>query len=405
MNAAEDQPFTIGIEEEYMLVDAATGALAGDPPPEVIETCRDLIDEDTGNAVPEFLRAQVEVGTTVCPSIKVARERLGRLRSCVAAAAHKYGLAPIAASTHPFAEWHGQKHTDAERYNTLANDMQGVAQRLVISGMHVHVGIADDELRVDLMNQIPYFLPHLLALSTSSPFWRGHNTGLKCYRLSVFDELPRTGLPEKFDSFSEYQRHLSIMVRAGLIQDATKLWWDVRAHARFPTLEMRIPDICTRMDDGITIAALYACIISMLIRLRRSNQRWRVYSNLLVNENRWMAQRYGFERGLVDFGLGRVVPYADLLEEILELTAEDAERLDCQMEAEHAREILARGTSAHRQIATFEAALGAGASEQEAFKAVVDWLREETLVGVPLEAAPGPDGAAAHITEGSAAGA
>ena len=278
---------------------------------------------------PEFLRSQIEVGTRVCRTVPEARSELVRLRGCVSDVAQSFGFAMIAASTHPFAQWQDQVHTNKARYNILARDMQAVARRLLICGMHVHVGIDDDELRIDLLNQVGYFLPHLLALSTSSPFWMGENTGLKSYRLSVFDELPRTGLPEPFSSYMEYSRHVDILVRTGLIDDATMLWWDVRPSVRFPTLEMRITDVCTRLDDAATIAALYVSVLRMLYRLRRDNQRWRQYAGMLVNENRWRAQRYGFGDGLVDFGKGKVVDYAALLEELIDLVREDAGALGC----------------------------------------------------------------------------
>ena len=239
----------------------------------------------------------------------------------------RHGLAPIAASTHPFASWHLQKHTDKERYNILAQDLQAPGRRLVICGMHVHIGIEDPQLRIDFMGQVAYFLPHLLALSTSSPFWGGEDTGLKSYRMAVFNELPRTGLPELFESWGEYERHLKALIAAGVIEDGSKLWWDVRPSARFPTLEMRITDVCTTLDDGIAVAALYRCLLRMLWRLRRSNQRWRRYAAMLINENRWRAQRYGTDAGLADFGKGEIVPYADLLEEMIELVREDAELL------------------------------------------------------------------------------
>ncbi len=375
-------PFTVGVEEEYLLVDPKTRDLVVEPPDEFLRDCERLIPAEIGTVAPEFLRPQVEVDTSVCANIGEVRPKLAALRRIVADAAAAYGYRIIAASTHPTADWHHQVHTDKERYNTLAADMQTVAQRLLICGMHVHVGIDDDELRIDLINQVSYFLPHLLVLSTSSPFWQGRDTGLLSYRLSVFDELPRTGLPARFDSYGEYCRHLEMMVGAGLIEDGTKIWWDVRPSARFPTLEMRITDVCTRLDDSITIAALFVSFLSMLVRLRRENQRWRMYSNLLINENRWRAQRYGFSEGLVDFGRGEVVPYADLLEEILELVRSDAEARGCLAEAEHARDILARGTSAHRQLKIYRDALADGADEREALYAVVDWLIEETLAGV-----------------------
>lgn len=371
--------FTVGIEEEYLLVDPATRDLVVDPPDSLMAECEQRLE---GRVSPEFLQSQIEVGTSKCESVGEACRELALLRRTAAEVAREHGLAIIAASTHPFAAWEAQKHTDKERYNVLARDMEAVARRLVICGMHVHVGLDDDDLRIDLMGQVAYFLPHLLALSTSSPFWRGEKTGLKSYRLAVFDELPRTGLPELFDSWGEYARHLSILVDAGLIADGSKLWWDVRPSARFPTLELRIPDICTRIQDGFAIAAMYVSLLRMLYRLKRGNQRWRRYSNMLVRENRWRAQRYGIDEGLVDFGRGVVVPYSDLLEEIVALTQEDALALDCLGEIEWAREIVRRGTSAHRQIAVYEKALAAGAERREALDAVVDFLIEETVAGL-----------------------
>ncbi len=371
--------FTLGVEEEYLLVDKSTRDLVREAPKDLMAECEELL---SGQVSPEFLQCQIEVGTRVCNTIADARQELGKLRAAVAEVAGKYGLAPIAASTHPFANWAEQRHTPKERYDILAKDMQVVVQRMLICGMHVHVAIEHEDLRVDLFNQLPYFLPHLLALTTSSPFWQGRRTGLKSYRLAVFDEMPRTGLPEQFTSFGEYERTVGTLVDAGLIEDATKVWWDLRPSARFPTLEMRIADVCTYLDDTVCIAALYVCLTRMLYRLRRDNQRWRAYSRFLIDENRWRAQRYGFEQGLVDFGRGEVVPYKDLLEEIVELVREDAEHLGCLNEIEHARTILARGTSADRQLQRFEAAQAEGADEREALCAVVDGLIEETMAGV-----------------------
>jgi carboxylate-amine ligase len=363
--------FTIGIEEEYLLVDRASGALVGDPPSELLAECERLLGKHVS---PEFLRSQIEVGTGICGSIADSRADLARLRGAVVAIAARHGLAPIAASTHPFADWDAQKPTQRERYTTLERDLQGVARRLVICGMHVHIGLDDDELRVDLMNQVRYFLPHLLALSTSSPFWRGDDTGLHSYRVSVFDAMPRTGLPDRFESYGEYRRHVDILTGAGLIEDATKLWWDVRPSHRFPTLEMRITDVCTLLDDGVAIAALYRCLLRMLWRLKRDNQRWRIYARMLINENRWRAQRYGIDQGLVDFGRREIVPYRELLDELLALVAEDAAHFGCEGEIAHARQILARGTSAHAQRRIHAAQLAAGATKAEALRAVVLWL-------------------------------
>ncbi len=374
-----DPSFTIGIEEEYLLVDRATRDLVQDAPAAMLEECERRLE---GQVSPEFLRSQIEVQTRVCRTVGEARADLARLRRTVAEVAARHGLAVIAAATHPFADWGAQRPTMRERYQILERDLQGVGRRLVICGLHVHVGIEDDELRIDLMNQAGYFLPHLLALSTSSPFWRGEDTGLKSYRLAVFNELPRTGLPEHFESYGEFRRQLNRLVAAGLIEDATKLWWDIRPSARFPTLEMRITDVPTRLDDTISIAALFQCILGMLWRLRRNNQRWRIYPNMLVNENRWRAQRYGFDQGLVDFGRGEVVPYAQLLDEIIELTAPEAARFGCETEVARARDILRRGTSAHRQIEIYRHALGKGAAKAAALNAVIDWLIEETVAGL-----------------------
>ncbi len=379
----KEPSFTIGIEEEYLLVNRQTRDLIKEAPPTMFAECQKLLEEQVA---PEFLQSQIEIGTRVCKTLQQAREDLAHLRSCVAQVAELHGLAIIAASTHPFATWGGQKHTDKERYEIIARDLQGVAQRLMISGMHVHVGIEDDDLRIDMMEQASYILPHLLALSTSSPFWQGINTGLKSYRLAVWNELPRTGLPERFDSFAEFQRHLDVLVNAGEIEDGTKIWWDIRPSVRFPTLEMRIMDICTRLDDTISIAALYRCWLRMLYRLRLANQRWRIYSNFLINENRWRAQRYGFEEGLFDFGKGEIVPYADLLEEIIALIIEDAGYFGCVAEVQHARRILERGTSAHWQVKRYDDAKAAGASDEEALRAVVDMLIEQTMHGVGVEA-------------------
>jgi carboxylate-amine ligase len=244
------------------------------------------------------------------------------------------------------------------------------------------------------MNQMSYFLPHLLALSASSPFWQGKLSGLKSYRLSIFDELPRTGLPEYFSSYAEYQRTVDVLVNAGLIEDATKIWWDLRPSARFPTLEMRVTDICTNIDDAAAVAALYLCLCRMLYRLRRQNQRWRAYAHFLVMENRWRAQRYGKDEHLIDFGRSELVPFADLVDELLELTREDAAHFGCTQELMHLRTILTRGTSADRQRAAYLAAIEAGAREREALCAVVDMLIAETVEGCVAaateEAAPAP---------------
>lgn len=371
--------FTIGIEEEYLIVDRGTRDIVQSPPDAMLAACQ---DKAPGQIHPEFLRCQIEVGTPVCRTVQEARAELARLRGTVAGVADAHGLAPIAASTHPFAAWEPQKHTNRDRYNMLARDLGAPARRLMICGMHVHVGVEDDDLRIDLMNQIRYFLPHLLALSTSSPFWRGRDMERKSYRLSVWHELPRTGMPESFESYGEYLAHVNGLVRTGVIEDASKLWWDIRPSSRFPTLEMRITDVCTRLDDAVTIAAMYVCLMRMLWRLKLKNVTWRPYKNLFIGENRWRAQRYGFDDGLVDFGRGAIIPYPDLLEELLEMVREDAEHFGCVAEVENARTILTRGSSAHRQVAIYREALESGATGWEALAKVVDWLIDETVVGV-----------------------
>lgn len=371
----KEPPFTVGIEEEYLLVDRRTRDVDDDPPGELLKECTEL---GGGQISPEFLRSQIEVGTRVCRTMTEARTDLARLRSIIVEVSRKHGLAPIAASTHPFARTMKQKHTDKERYFALAREMQAAARRMMICGMHVHVGIDDDELRIDLMNQMSYFLPHLLALSCSSPFWEGELTGLKSFRLTIFNSLPRTGLPERFESYGEFKRHLDTLIRNGLIQDMTKLWWDQRPSSRYPTLETRIMDCCTSIDDSICLAALVVSLLRMLFRLRAANQSWRRYPTLLIAENRWRAMRYSFDEQLLDLAKGELVPFPDLLEEFLALIREDAEALGCLRETEHARTILARGTSAHRQLAVYEQARTHGASEREALEAVVDFLIRET---------------------------
>jgi carboxylate-amine ligase len=375
----KEPSFTLGIEEEYLLVDLATRDLVTNLPASMLEECAARCE---GQQVsPELLRSQIEVGTRVCADVTEARDSLRLLRRAVIEVAESHGLAPIAASTHPFARWIEQKHTEQARYQSLYQEMQTAARRLLVCGMHVHVGIDDDELRIDLMNQFSYFLPHMLALSCSSPFWDGHDTGLKSYRLTVFDSVPRTGLPERFDSFPEYERHVRVMVEAGLIPDATMIWWDLRPSARYPTLETRIMDVCTRVEDALCLAALAVCSLRMLYRLRGKNQRWRIYSTLLLNENRWRAMRYSFDEGLIDLGKGHIIPFPQLMEELLDLIHDDAVALGCVKEVEHVREILAHGTSAHRQLKVHEEAMADGATPKEAATAVVDHLIVETARG------------------------
>jgi len=371
--------FTIGVEEEYLIVDRETRDLVKDLPSGLMREIEDILGQQVA---PEFLRSQIEIGTVVCKNIQEARADLARLRRTIADAVGEHGLAPIASSTHPFADWWHQQHTDKDRYNDLADAMGGVVRRLLICGMHVHVAVENEDLRIDLMNQVLYFLPHLLALSTSSPFWHGLDSGLKSYRTSVFRSLPRTGMPDEFGDWSDYRRHVAVLTQAGVIEDATKLWWDLRPSDRYPTLELRASDICTSIDDAMTVAAMYTSLLSMLYRTRLANQRWRIYSRMLINENLWRAQRYGISDSLIDFAKGDLVPYPQLLDEIIDLIGEDADELGCRTEVEHARTIVARGTSADRQRAIYRSSRDSGASEEEAMYQVVDFLIEETVANL-----------------------
>jgi glutamate---cysteine ligase / carboxylate-amine ligase len=376
---------TLGLEEEYLLVDPTSRDLVAAPPAEFMQRCQERLGEQVTH---EFLQTQVEIGTSVCRDVGMVRAQLSSLRAAVAASAREFGMAMIAASTHPFANWRAQRKVEKERYSILARDMQALASRLVICGMHVHAGIEDDELRIDLMNQATYFLPHLLALSSSSPFWRGEPTGLKSYRPTVFGDLPRSGLPEYFASADEWRHMLHLLEQTGLCDDATKIWWDIRPSARFPTLELRVCDVCTRLEDAITIAALWQSILAMLYRLRANNQTWRRYRRTLVEENKWLAQRHGIAAELADFGVLTRKPFGVLIEELIELVRDEAMRLGCLPEVLRARDILDRGTSADQQLNIYAKACAAGASEREAAQAVVDWLIEETMLGVSREAVP-----------------
>ena len=375
---SKEPDYSVGIEEEYYLVDLESRNL--------IETVPDgvwpKLEKALGDHVTrEFLQCQVEIGTPVCKTISQAREELGHFRSTVSEIVNEFDLGLIASSTHPFALSGEQQLTDKDRYYDLAKDLQQVVRRLLISGMHIHVGLPDDDLRVDLMSQAAYILPHLLALSTSSPFWRGQDTGLKSYRICVWNEMPRTGLPTYFDTYTEYKRHVEVLVSAGIIQDSSKIWWDIRPSHKFSTLEVRIADICTDVDDGVCIAAIYACWLRMLYRLRRSNQRWRTYANFLIEENRWRAHRYGIDDGLIDFGIGEIKSYKTLLDEMMEIISEDAQALDCVKEVNHAYTILERGTSAHNQLNIYNQSIEVGKSKDDALKDVVDGLIAKTVQG------------------------
>lgn len=378
-------PLTMGIEEEYQIIDPKSRNLHA----YISEfLSQDKQREVSLNLMPELMQSQVEVGSNVCQNIGEVRQEVIRLRRSVCELADENGLAIAAASTHPFARWDEQSITEGVRYKELLDDMQGVAKRLLIFGMHVHVGFGNDmeskNLMIEIMNQARYFIPHLLALSTSSPFWHGRNTGLRSYRSVVFESLPRTGIPHSFESWGEYlnyERTLGMVGAFGKADTRAKIWWDIRPHPVFDTLEFRITDICTKIDEAICIAALFQAICAKLLKLRRQNMAWRQYRHMHITENKWRAVRYGINGELIDFGQQESVSFPHLMDELLELLDDVVDDLGSRQEVEYVRTILQNGTSADRQIATFEAH-GGDDNREEALKAVVDQLVRETREGI-----------------------
>jgi carboxylate-amine ligase len=372
----DQQGFSIGIEEEYLLIDPETRALAKRQPPGFMARCKEVLGD---KVMHEFLQSQIEIGTAVCDTIAEARDEITLLRSAVAEAAREHGMLMIAASTHPWAHWQDQEPVDMDRYRILGAEHRTLARRMAICGMHVHAGIDDPNMRVDLMSQVTYFMPHLLALSSSSPFWEGHDTGLKAFRPIIIGDLPRSGLPEVFETWSDWTEMLDVLSETGMVKDPTKIWWDIRPSAKHPTLEIRICDICTWSEDGLTIAALYQSILAFLYHLRKDNQCWRSYRRILILENKWRAQRYGTEAAMGDFGKRQLLPLAELIDELVEMLRPHAEALGCVKEIEHARVIARRGSSADHQLGVYNKALAAGASDHEAQIAVVDWLVAQSV--------------------------
>ena len=375
---AHEPSFTFGIEEEYYLVDQHTRALVKDPPRRLLRALERQLGKQFSE---EFMRSQIEISTPVCSTAAEARASLVDLRQSIAELAHKHGLTPIAAATHPFSLWREQRHRDVPRYNGIADDFQALGRRMLICGLHVHIGIEDRELRVALMNDLRPYLPLFLALSTSSPFWGGEVTGLKSYRTAINDSTPRKGIPERFANWADYQRTVGVLVGGGIIEDASKIWWDVRPSVHYKTLEVRITDVCPLVDDAVCIASLLRCLCRALYR-NRTKTGGAECSLTLINENRWRAQRYGLERGLIDHDSGRIVAVEDLVESLLKLVGEDAEFFDCAAEAEHARTILTRGTSADRQLMRYRQLREHGLKPDMALAGVVDQLIEDTLCDV-----------------------
>ena len=375
----EDIVLTLGVEEEYLLIDPETRAAAANPPDAFFKAAKNALGDSVTH---EFLRCQIEIATPVCQNVTEARDHLSHMRRTLAKIATDHDLRLMAASTHPFTPWRTQKPTQQERYVKMDQDLQGAIRRMLICGTHVHVGILDANLRIDIMNQMRYFLPHLLALSTSSPFWEGDKMGMKSYRLSVFDGMPRTGIPETLISIAEYERMVGILTHAGVIEDASKIWWDLRPSVRFPTLESRVTDMCTRLEDTLAIVAIYQCLTRMFIHLRERNIKWRNYPALLISENRWLAQRHGVNAHMIDFGKGKCTPYRELVEEMIGFLLQHAQALGCERELLHARTIVERGSSACRQIQVYDENIAAGKTKQDALIAVVDDLVSGTVNGL-----------------------
>ncbi|MBE2197846.1 MAG: carboxylate-amine ligase [Anaerolinea sp.] len=379
-------PLTLGIEEEYQIIDPESRNLHS-----YISEFLSQDEQRTHNRLnlkPEFMQSQVEVGSHICRNIKEVRAEVKRLRRATFEMAEANGLEIAAASTHPFARWDEQSVTEGVRYKELLDDMQGVARRLLIFGMHVHVGFgpekAQKDLMIEIMNQARYFIPHILALSTSSPFWHGRNTGLKSYRSVIFEMLPRTGIPHSFTSYDEYKHYEETMAKVGSFgkgDPIAKIWWDIRPHPRFDTLEFRISDICTTVDDAVCVAATFQAVVAKLLKLRRQNMSWRQYRHMHITENKWRAVRYGIHGEMIDFGKQESVPFHFLMEELLEILDDVLDELGSRKEVEHIRTILAHGTSADRQLAVYHKH-GGDDNGEKALKAVVDHLVEETKRGI-----------------------
>lgn len=382
-------PLTLGIEEEYQIVDPETRNLHSSIN-ELMAKDEQQDNEKKVHIKPEFMQSQVEVGSHVCRNIHEIRQEVVRLRRSVCKMAEENNLRIVAASTHPFAKWEEQKITEGMRYKELLTDMQGVARSLLIFGMHIHVGFGHKEnpelrsLMIEIMNQSRYFIPHLLALSTSSPFWQGEYTGLRSYRSVIFEQLPRTGIPPSFGSWAEYENYEKMMLRVGSFGKgvtAAKIWWDIRPHPIFDTLEFRISDICTTVDEAVCMAALFQAICAKLVKLRLNNMGWRQYRAIHITENKWRAVRYGINGKLIDFGKEEEVPFHFLIQELLEFVDDVVDELGIRKEIEYVHTILRDGTSADRQLEVYRKH-GGDRNREEALKAVVDHLIVETKRGL-----------------------
>ena len=366
------EEFTLGIEEEFQIVDPITRELRSHVS-EILDEGKLLLGE---KLKPEMIQSMIEVGTGVCANIQEAREDISKLRCIISSLAKKKNLEIVAASTHPFSHWGDQKIFDDERYEFIVEELQMVARSLLIFGLHVHVGIPSPERRIHIMNAARYFLPHVLAMTTSSPFWLGHNTGLKSYRSEVFKKFPRTDIPDHFESYQQFEGYVDLLIKMNCIDNAKKIYWDVRPHPFFPTLEFRICDIPTRVDDTIAIAALFQAIVAKLDTLIDKNLGFRLYHRRLIQENKWRAIRYGLDGKLLDLGKQKEVPVKDLIRELLDFVDDVVDDLDSRKEIEHMHTILERGTSADEQLKVY-------AENGNDFKPVVDMLIKNTMESVP----------------------
>ena len=366
------EQFTLGIEEEFQIVDPHTRELKSHVS-EILDEGKLLLGE---KIKPEMIQSMIEVGTGVCANIQEAREDITKLRCIISSLARKKGMEIAAGSTHPFSKWSDQTIFEHDRYKLLVDELQMVARSLLIFGVHVHVGIKDLERRIHIMNASRYFLPHVLAMTTSSPFWLGFNTGLKSYRSEVFKKFPRTDIPDHFESYQQYQGYVDLLVKMNCIQDATKIWWDIRPHPKFPTLEFRVCDIPTRVDDTIAVAALFQAIVAKLMTLIDRNLGFRLYHRRLIQENKWRAVRYGLDGKLLDLGKQKEVHVKDLIRELLDFVDDVLDDLGSRKEVEHIHTILERGTSADEQLRVYYEA-------GERFEPVVDMLIKNTLENVP----------------------
>lgn len=368
--------FKFGIEEEYFVNDAAKRDVAKGKIREFFASCRENLTDDIQ---PEMLEPQIEIATRPMVDFSDARKQLASLRSSVGAIARDYNMSIMASGTHPLAVWSRVRPNAQPRYGKVMHDLQMLGSRTILCGMHVHVEVPDLSARVDIMNRIQPYLPLLLALSTSSPFWQSQRTGLLGYRLAAYRELPRTGFPDLFEDAADYQRYIDTLVAARAIENSSYVWWVIRPSLKHPTLELRVADSCTRLDDTITIAALYRCLVRRLSLDNQLNAGQTGASRAINEENGWRAMRYGIHGSFVDEKTRSAKPLREILDEVLDLIADDAKALGCEREVDLARWIVARGTSADQQLTLYTEALGRGLSSRDALAGVVDWLSAETM--------------------------